>query len=235
MRAMILAAGLGTRMRPLTDHCPKPLLRAGHDSLIGHTLHRLRNAGITDVVINHAWLGDKLEAALGDGANYGVSICYSREGTPLETAGGIVKALPLLCPKGADDDAPFIVVNGDIWTDFDFATLIQAADHMGSNQAVVVLVDNPEHHPLGDFHLSAEGQVQATHSGTKRTFSGIGLYRPSLFTTVSDTIAPLAPLLRSAMAKQRVAGIYHPGRWRDIGTPERLAELDAELTAQARN
>lgn len=181
MRAMILAAGLGKRMRPLTDHCPKPLLKAGHDSLIGHTLRRLRKAGITEIVVNHAWLGEMLESALGTGKSYGVTIQYSREGTPLETAGGIVKALPLLCPEGKEDNAPFIVVNGDIWADFEFDALIRAAPEMGADEALLVLVNNPQHHPDGDFHLSPEGRVQASGPGPRLTYSGIGLYRPSLF------------------------------------------------------
>ena len=225
MKAMILAAGLGTRMRPLTDHCPKPLLRAGNDTLIGHLLRQLRQAGITRIVINHAWLGDVLENALQEGAAYGVSIAWSREETPLETAGGIRRALPLLTET---DNQPFLVVNGDIWTDFDFSLLEQAAGHLGEAQGLLVLVDNPPHHPGGDFCLSASGQV--SDSGRpKLTFAGIGLYRPSLFDEVADTVYPLAPVLRHAMQKCLIKGLHHGGEWHDIGTPERLQWLDRRL------
>ena len=235
MRAMILAAGLGTRMRPLTDHTPKPLLRAGGDSLIGHHIRNLRGAGITELVINTAWLGEQLEAALGDGSALGVSIQWSREAAPLETAGGIRRALPLL------GDAPFLVVNGDVWTDYDFRRLPVAPD----GDAHLVLVDNPPHHRDGDFllfcnspALACSGKVldnaaQAralVPAGRPLTFSGIGLYRPALFQALADGEAKLAPLLRQAMGQDRVSGEHHTGRWFDIGTPERLAALDQLLT-----
>jgi len=222
---MILAAGLGTRMRPLTDHCPKPLLRAGHDSLIGHLLHGLRKAGLTDIVVNHSWHGGVLEKALGSGDAYGVRITYSREEQPLETAGGIRRALPLL---DGGNDQPFAVVNGDIWTDFDFSHLGAAAEELGHRQGLLVLVDNPAHHPQGDFSLAADGTVSA--DGQPRlTFAGIGLYRPSLFATLPDGPWPLAPLLREAMQQHRIGGLHYRGAWQDIGTPQRLHDLDASL------
>jgi MurNAc alpha-1-phosphate uridylyltransferase len=222
MKAMILAAGLGTRMRPLTDHTPKPLLEVGGKPLIVWHIERLRDAGITELVINHAWLGDKLEAALGDGRRFGVHIDWSREGTPLETAGGIRRALPLL------DEAPFLVVNGDIWTDLDFAT-VQLADDAAAH---LVLVDNPAHHPGGDFRLASDGKVRDNTPDVDApalTFSGIGVYRPSLFAELPDGEARLAPLLRQAMARGAVTGQHFRGHWWDIGTPERLQQLDTWL------
>lgn len=231
MRAMILAAGLGTRMRPLTDHTPKPLLKAGGRSLIEYHIANLRRAGITELVINTAWLGEQLEAALGDGSALGVRIQWSHEETPLETAGGIRRALPLL------GEAPFIVVNGDIWTDYPFHHLPESL----AGDAHLVLVDNPSHHPQGDFllfcnqaPLAGDGQVQDNSAspapgGRALTFSGIGVYRPALFAGLPDGAAPLAPLLRQAMAAGRVSGEYHRGRWFDIGTPQRLAALDQFL------
>jgi N-acetyl-alpha-D-muramate 1-phosphate uridylyltransferase len=217
MKAMILAAGRGTRMRPLTDHVPKPLLEAGGRPLIQYHLERLAAAGIRDIVINHAHLGAQIEAALGDGSRFGVRIRYSAEDTALETGGGILKALPMLGP------APFLVINGDIWSDLDPAGLRPAETDL----AHLVLVDNPPHHPSGDFVL-IDGRVRP--SGAPRlTFSGIGVYSPSLFAECRPGAFPLAPLLRGAMAEGRVGGIHHRGRWLDIGTPERLAELDRSL------
>jgi len=215
--AMILAAGRGERMRPLTDRIPKPLLEAGGRPLIGHHLAALARAGVREVVINHAHLGAQIEAALGDGGGYGLHICYSHEETALETGGGIFRALPLL---GQD---PFIVVNGDVWTDFDLARL-RIADR---DLAHLVLVDNPEHHPAGDFVL--EGDRVRAEDGPRLTFSGIGVYRPSLFDGCAPGRFPLAPLLRAAMAAGLVSGERHAGRWTDVGTPERLAALDREL------
>lgn len=217
MKAMILAAGLGTRMRPLTDHTPKPLLAAGGKSLIEWHIERLQQAGFDQLVINTAWLGEKIEAALGDGSRYGVSIQWSREGAPLETAGGIRRALPLL------GDAPFAVINGDIWTDFDFSRL-----HEPAGKAHLVLVNNPEHHPNGDFGLDSAGLVR-DNSSRKLTFSGIGVYRPELFQNLPDGEAKLAPLLRAAMQRDAVSGEHFTGAWWDIGTPERLQQLDAFL------
>jgi MurNAc alpha-1-phosphate uridylyltransferase len=219
---MILAAGRGERMRPLTDRCPKPLLPAGGKPLIVWHIERLRAAGVTELVINHAHLGAQLEAALGDGRDFGVSIAWSREGEALETAGGIRLALPLL------GEAPFLVVNGDIHTDLDFAPL--AGTRLGADLARLVLVPNPPHHPAGDFHL-AGGRVRA-EGAPSHTFAGIGVYHPRLFAHLPPgQPAKLAPLLREAMAAGRVSGEIHPGLWLDIGTPARLAELDAWLAA----
>lgn len=215
---MILAAGRGERMRPLTDHTPKPLLQAGGRALIEHHLTALAAAGIRDIVINHAHLGQQIEAALGAGDRYGVRLRYSREGEQaLETGGGIFRALPLL---GAE---PFLVVNGDIWTDFPYASLPPAP----AGLAHLVLVDNPAHHPQGDFHLG-DGQVR-DDAEPRLTFSGIGVYRPALFDGCADGVFPLAPLLKRAMQAGLVSGEHYRGRWWDIGTPQRLAELDQQL------
>jgi len=223
---MLLAAGRGERMRPLTDRTPKPLLPAGGRPLIVWHIERLAAAGVRDIVINHAHLGEQIVQALGDGGDWGVRIRYSAEGTALETGGGIFRALPLL------GSAAFLVINADIWCDLDPGGLAIAADR----DAHLVLVDNPVHNPDGDFHL-AGGQVAAT--GTPRlTFSGIGVYRPALFAACRPGAFPLAPLLRTAMQAGRVSGEHYRGRWTDVGTPERLAALDRELTppaSQARN
>ena len=219
MRAMLLAAGYGKRMRPLTDHTPKPLLRAGGRRLIDWHIERLRAAGITELVINTGWLGEQIEQALGDGSGAGVRIRYSREGRPLETAGGIRRALPLL------GEAPFLVVNADIWTDHDPSRLPREPEGL----AHLVLVDNPGHNADGDFFLDADGRV-FEHGEPRHTFAGIGVYRPELFAALPDgEEAPLGPLLRHAMAEGAVSGEVYRGRWRDIGTPERLEELDTLL------
>lgn len=228
MKALILAAGLGTRMRPLTDHTPKPLLKAGNNSLIGHIIHDLKQAGITELVINHAWLGDRLEEALKDGTELGVSIRYSREQEPLETAGGIRQALPLL---HLTDDEPFLVVNGDIWTDFPFHALTERATRLGDRRGHLVLVPNPAHNQRGDFALEKDGV--STQGFPKYTFSGIGLYRPSLFQKVPTGVYPLAPVLREAMKDTLISGELYEGEWRDIGTPDRLTELDQWLRGRA--
>lgn len=216
MKAMILAAGRGERMRPLTDHTPKPLLLAGGKPLIEHTISQLVAAGFTDIVINHAHLGQQLEDRLGDGQRFGANICYSSEGEQaLETAGGIIKALPLL---GQD---AFLVVNGDIATDFPFAGL----QHIDVDLAHLVFVNNPDHHAQGDFGLTGEGLV--TEVGAEKfTFSGIGLYRPELFDNIPAGVLKLRPLFCQAIAEQRLTGQHHSGFWMDIGTPERLQELD---------
>jgi len=219
MKAMILAAGRGERMRPLTDHIPKPLLQVGGRALIEYHIRALAAAGIDSLVINLSYRGDQIRAALGDGSRHGVSISYSPEGEPpLETGGGIFHALPLL---GA---APFIVVNGDIWTRYPYASLPSQPDGL----AHLVLVDNPEHHPQGDFHLR-DGGVYSEGEGERLTFSGIGVYRPELFDGCSDGPFPLAPLLRRAMEAGAVGGEHYPGPWLDIGTPQRLEELDRSL------
>jgi len=225
VKAMVLAAGRGERMRPLTLSRPKPLLEAGGAALIVHHLHALAAAGYRDVVVNVSWLGDQVRAGLGDGGRYGVRLAYSDEGPePLETGGGIFRALPLL---GED---PFLVVNGDVWTDFDRAAL---RGRLGAgDDAHLVLVPNPPHNPGGDFVLDG-GRVVA--AGDERlTFSGIGVYRSRLFAGCSDGAFKLAPLLRSAIAAGRVSGELHSGAWLDIGTPERLAELDARLRGVTR-
>jgi N-acetyl-alpha-D-muramate 1-phosphate uridylyltransferase len=225
IRAMILAAGRGERMRPLTDHTPKPLLPVGGKPLIVWHIERLRGAGFTELVINHAHLGHRLEEALGDGAALGVRIAWSPEAAALETAGGIRHALPLL------GGAPFVVVNGDVFCDADFTALRSAAQDLEADGplAHLLLVDNPEHHPEGDFRLDPDGLVHA--DGQPRlTFSGLGAYHPALFADLADnTPAKLAPLLREAMNAGQVGGRHHTGHWIDVGTPQRLAELDREL------
>ncbi len=219
MKAFILAAGRGERMRPLTDHTPKPLLVAGGKRLIEYHLTALVAAGVTDIVINHARLGAQIEEALGDGSRYGAHIRYSAEGDHvLETGGGIVKALPLL---GA---APFIAVNADVWTDYSFADLPRQPDGL----AHLVLVDNPAHHATGDFMLR-DGKVYSEGEERRLTFSGIGVYRPELFAHCKPGVFPLAPLLREAMARNEVSGEHYSGHWLDIGTPQRLQELDEFL------
>lgn len=220
MKAMILAAGRGERMRPLTDHTPKPLLEAGCKPLILWHIERLAAAGFRELVINHAHLGMQIEAALGNGAQFGVSIRYSAEVEALETAGGIAQAMPLL------GDAPFLVVNGDVYTDYDFTRLRnRLSDDL---LAWLVLVDNPAHNGKGDFAL--DGGKVVEQGDTLFTFSGIGIYRPELFASIArGSKAKLAPLLREAMRSGKVGGEHFAGRWLDIGTPERLAELDREL------
>ncbi len=220
MKAMVLAAGRGERMRPLTDVTPKPLLKVGGDYLIAYQLRSLVAAGITDIVINHAWLGEQLEQVLGDGRQYGAQIRYSAEGdVGLETAGGIKRALPLL------GDMPFLVVNGDVWSDFPFASLPKIPVGL----VHLVLIDNPLFHPKGDFSLQ-RGKVQCDGE-PKLTFSGIGVYRAELFESLREGRSSLAPLLRSAMMKGTVSGEHYSGEWLDIGTPERLNALDNELLA----
>ncbi len=211
MKAMILAAGRGERMRPLTDTSPKPLLRIGGQTMIERHVHALARVGITELVINYAHLGEQIEQALGNGHAYGVEISYSPEtGGALETGGGIFNALPLL---GSD---PFLVVNSDIWTDFAFEQLPSQPDGL----AHLVMVDNPEQHPQGDFSLSAG--LLSSRGPAMLTFSGIGVYRPELFSGCTAGAFPLAPLLRRAMDDGQVSGEHYRGSWFDIGTPERL-------------
>lgn len=232
MKAMILAAGRGQRMRPLTDHTPKPLLPVGGKPLIVWHIEKLVAAGIRDIVINTAWLGHKLQSALGDGGAYGARLLWSPEDPPLETAGGIAHALPVLGPK------PFLVVNGDVWCDWDIRAAPRCADAMMERQALawLLLVDNPGHNPSGDFLLAPDGQVchapeAAPTASVRLTFSGIGVYDPRLLFGVSGREpAPLAPVLRQAMQRSAVIGSHHEGTWLDIGTPERLQQLDTQLT-----
>lgn len=229
MKALIFAAGKGERMRPLTEHTPKPLLRVRGKPLVEWHLERLAASGVTDVVLNTSWLAAAFEPALGDGRRWGLRLHYSHEGPePLETGGGMLHALPLL------GDGAFIAVNGDIWCDHDFARLPRQPDGL----AHLVLVDNPAHHPDGDFALDGSGRVHAAGE-TRLTFSGIGVYRPALLHDWRGIIgaAPgselqpprfkLAPLLRAAMRAGAVTGEHHRGAWADVGTPQRLAELDA--------
>ncbi|MDB5812716.1 MAG: Nucleotidyl transferase [Betaproteobacteria bacterium] len=223
---MILAAGRGERMRPLTDRLPKALLPVGGKPLIAWHLEKLAAAGFTRIVINHAHLGSLIEAALGSGERYGVAIQYSPEIEAHETAGGIAYALRLL------GTAPFAVVNADVFSDFDYRQLAIAVDAIaaGGRFAHLVLVNNPEHNPAGDFALH-EGGVQS--DGTRLTFSGIAAYSPAMFAAIAPGAkAKLATLLREHIARQQVSGEFFGGRWRDIGTPARLAALDAELNAR---
>jgi MurNAc alpha-1-phosphate uridylyltransferase len=221
MKAMILAAGRGERMRPLTLARPKPLLDVGGQPLIEHHLRALAAAGCTQVIVNLSWLGEQIRAALGDGSRFGVEIRYSDEGPqPLETGGGIFRALPLL------GSAPFLVLNGDVWSDYPYA---QLHDRPGTGDlAHLVLVPNPSHNPHGDFVLE-DGRMLEGLPGEPFTFSGIGVYRPELFDGCRDGVFKLAPLLRAAARAGRVSAELYRGDWLDIGTPERLAELDHRL------
>jgi MurNAc alpha-1-phosphate uridylyltransferase len=218
MKAMILAAGRGERMRPLTDCTPKPLLSVGGKPLIFWHLQALAKAGFNEIVINHAHLGEQIEAALQDGSHWGVHIQYSPEKVALETAGGIANALSLL------GEAPFLVVNGDVFVDIDYASIVLEPPYL----AHLVMVDNPPQHPKGDFALVA-GKLHAEQH-PKFTFSGIGVYRPNLFADiVRGEPAKLAPLLKAAMAQGLVTGQHYRGTWHDVGTPERLQALDGQL------
>jgi MurNAc alpha-1-phosphate uridylyltransferase len=232
-RALLFAAGKGERMRPLTEHTPKPLLRVGGKRLIEWHLERLAEAGVREVVINIAWLADQFAPALGDGARWGLALHYSDEGAePLETGGGLLHALPRLGP------GPFLVVNGDVWCDVDFRTLPQNP----AGDAHLVLVDNPPQHPQGDFHLDAAGRVQR-RGYPIHTYSGIGVYRAGILEGWRDLVGdlpgaeldpprfPLAPLLFAAADAGRVSGQIHRGTWADVGTPARLNELDARFRA----
>jgi N-acetyl-alpha-D-muramate 1-phosphate uridylyltransferase len=218
MKAMILAAGRGERLRPLTDETPKPLIKVAGRSLIEYHLENLAKAGIKQIIINTAWLAEKIHQQLGDGSAYGVSIQYSDEGVAMETAGGIINALPLL------GNEPFLVINGDICCDFDFSSIEKLN---GDAQAHLILVRNPEHNPEGDFSLQ-QGLVK--NSGDSMyTFSGIGAYSPDFFAGQQSGISPLAPLIRSKCEIGLVSGQLHKGRWTDVGTLERLQQLNTEI------
>lgn len=234
MKALIFAAGLGERMRPLTLHTPKPLLSVAGKPLIVWHLERLAALGIHDVVINTAWLAEQFPAALGDGSQWGLRLHFMHEGdTPLETGGGILNALPVL------GDDPFLVVNGDIWTDFDFATLPREP----ASQAHLVLVDNPAQHPNGDYRLDAHGVLHHDREGPCLTYAGIGVYRPSIVADWravigeapgSERVPPkfsVVPLQKHFMAQGLMTGQHHRGRWTDVGTVDRLRALDVELAA----
>lgn len=232
MKALIFAAGLGERMRPLTNHTPKPLLVAGGKPLIAWHLEKLAAMGIRDVVINTSWLADQFPATLGDGGRWGLRLRYSYEGPePLETGGGMWHALPLL------GEAPFLLVNGDIWTDYDFTRLPREP----AGLAHLVMVERPDHATHGDFALDSDGHVRAD-GAMRLTYAGLGVYRPQLLDGWKDIAGDidtsdgkprfrLAPILKAHMPFNRISGEYHAGRWTDVGTPERLARLDAELTS----
>jgi len=220
---MILAAGVGERMRPLTEHTPKPLLQVAGIPLIEHHLRRLALAGIAELVINVSHLGKQIMDYCGDGSAWGVSISYSQEDEPLETAGGIIAALPLL------EDAPFLVVNGDIWIDYPFERL--AAYPLRTNEtAHLVLVGNPPQHPAGDFQLDDNDWVRVLPSAAVGwTYTGVGMYTPAFFAGYSAGKIPLRPLLDAAISQGQVGGQRYRGQWQDVGTPERLRELDTRL------
>ncbi len=231
MKALIFAAGKGERMRPLTNHTPKPLLEVGGKRLIEWHIEKLAACGIHDIVINTSWLAECFEPALGDGSRWNVKLHYSYEGPePLETGGGMLQALKII------GDETFIVVNGDIWSDLDYSSL----PHTISGLAHLVLVDNPAHNLKGDFALTSNGKVESD-GPDKLTFSGIGIYRPELFSNWREIIGDakgveetpprfkLAPLLRHAMRNSQISGELHTGRWTDVGTPERLEELNRQL------
>ncbi len=231
MNAMILAAGLGTRLRPLTLTTPKPLLAVGGKPLIVWHIEALQRIGVRRVVINTAWLAERLVEALGDGSTWGVEIVWSHEGEALETAGGINKALHLL------GDEPFILINGDVWTRFDLAALAQ--HQLGNDLIHLVMVDNPEQHPQGDFYLQAGrvfesiDQADSALSGQQLTFAGISVLSPRLFDGLAQGRAALAPLLRQAMQAGRASGEHLQGAWVDVGTPERLQILDQQIHSGA--
>ena len=235
MKALIFAAGLGERMRPLTDTTPKPLLVAGGKPLIAWHLEKLAAIGVRDVVVNTSWLAEQFPQALGDGSQWGLQLQYSYEGdTPLETGGGMLHALPLLGPD------PFLLVNGDIWTDYDFARLPREPEGL----AHLVMVDRPGHATHGDFSLDASGYVRPD-GATLLTYAGLGIYRPQVLSDWRDIIEGnetsgnpprfrLAPVLKALMPDNRITGEYHRGRWTDVGTPERLSRLDHELSSPPR-
>jgi MurNAc alpha-1-phosphate uridylyltransferase len=220
MKAMVLAAGRGERMRPITDTVPKPLVRVGGRPLIAWHLAALARAGVREVVINLSWLGEQLRTALGAGADFGLRITYSEEGpVPLETGGGIFRALPLLGPE------PFLVLSGDIWTDIDLGGVQLEPEA----QAHLVLIPNPPHHPRGDFGL--EGNVVVQRDSERLTYANVGIYRPEFFAGCAAGRFPLLEPLNRAIAARLVRGEVHRGAWSDVGTPDRLAQLEARLSA----
>lgn len=220
VRAMILAAGFGKRMMPLTARIPKPLLPVNGKPLIQYHIERLSSVGIREMVINISHLGEQIENYCGDGSRFGVALRYSHEAEPLETAGGIVKAMPLLVDNQADDR--FIIVNGDIWTDYDFSRLLHKK--ATPSLAHLVLVDNPDHHPSGDFALQSDGWL-AMVGEKPLTYSGIALLSKELFGRYQVAGGPLAPVLRQAIMNHQVTGEHYPGAWYDVGTPARLEEV----------
>ena len=223
MKAMILAAGLGNRMRPLTLYKPKPLLEVGGKPLIVWHIEKLKSIGVSEIIINSAWLADKLIGALGDGSQFGVNIRWTREDEGLETAGGIINALPLL------GEEPFILVNGDVWTQFDFAKLLEL--DLQEDLAHLVLVPNPLQHPQGDFTL-LDGRAytfEQEKEGENLTYSGIAVIHPHLFEGLEWGKRPLAPLLKDAMHNHRISAAKMAETWVDVGTPERLMQLDQQI------
>lgn len=231
MKALIFAAGKGERMRPLTHHTPKPLLAVGGKRLIEWHIEKLAACGVRDIVINTSWLAECFEPALGDGSRWNLSLHYSYEGTePLDTGGGMLQALKII------GNESFIAVNGDIWSDADYSLLPKQI----AGCAHLVLVDNPAHNSKGDFVLDTSGCMHSDGEN-KLTFSGIGIYQPKLLTNWRDVIGDvngaaetpprfkLAPLLRHAMYAGQVSGEHHIGRWTDVGTPERLDQLNRQL------
>lgn len=223
MKAMILAAGMGNRMRPLTLHTPKPLLEVGGKPLIVWHIEKLQKMGVQEIVINTAWLGEKLADALGDGSQFGVKILWSHEGEGLETAGGIINALPLL------GNEPFILVNGDVWTTMDFAPLLNV--QLQDDLAHLVLVENPVQHPQGDFTLVANKAYtfEQARSGENLTYSGVAVMHPQMFNGLESGKRPLAPLLKQAMQQEKISAQKLQGVWVDVGTPERLNALDQQI------
>ena len=231
LHAMLLAAGRGARMRPLTDHTPKPLLPVGGKALIEWHLERLAAAGIHQVVINHAWLGEQIEQQLGDGRRYGVHIDYSAEGTALETAAGIKKALPLL-----PAEQPFLVISADVWTDWNAALALYMAHSLHEHKALahLLLVPNPDHNPNGDFSLTANGIVTESNGHNTYTYSGIGVFSPAFFDATSATEpTALREPLYAALQSEQVLGTVYQGEWTDVGTPERLQNIAQRLANKA--
>ncbi len=219
MKAMLMAAGRGERMRPLTDCTAKPLLKANGTRLIEFHLHKLAGSGITEIVINTSWQAQQVRDCLGDGSHYGVCINYSHEPQALETAGGVANALPLL------GDAPFLLISADIWCDIDFQTVLSPRD---DELARLVMVDNPQHHAGGDFGLDSNGTITSA-AKPKYTYSGIGMYKPKLFKLAANKSMPLREVLTPAIEQRQISGQHHTGKWLDIGTPERLHELHTYL------
>jgi MurNAc alpha-1-phosphate uridylyltransferase len=225
VKVMILAAGKGERMRPLTEHTPKPLLKISGKALIDYHLERLAPAGFTDVVINCAWLGEQIIQHVGDGSRFGLRVMFSPEPEPLETAGGIIRALSLL--KSAETDF-FAVINADVWTDYPFALLREIPQAYPQSLAHLVMVDNPPQHPQGDFSLS-ENSALRDEQFNRLTYSGISVMHPQLFCGLIEGKHTMKPFLLKAIEQQRLTGDYYSGIWQDIGTPERLQELNQSI------